>query len=139
MPLPGRRMREQLTNARLASRLKTPLRWEGDWAYRGNEVTAARPWSPSVLFPSVRLAATTALEAKIKTLQAEIAKLEAIVAGQRADLERERHRANALGDELLKATLSLPPSCRPMAALERGREGERGWRTWHAAPSPTSI
>ena len=114
-------MREQLTNARLAPRLKTPLRLEGDWAYRGNGVTAARPWSPSVLFPSVRLAATTALEAKIKTLQAEIAKLEAIVAGQRADLERERHRANALADELLKATLTLPPSCWPMATLEGGR------------------
>jgi hypothetical protein len=132
-------MREQLTKANPAARLKTVGRCKGDSACRGNGVTVARPWSPPVRSPSVRPTATAALEAKIKTLQAEVSKLEAIVAGQRADLERERHRANALGDELLKATLSLPPSCRPMAALERGREGERGWRTWHAAPSPASI
>jgi Reverse transcriptase (RNA-dependent DNA polymerase) len=83
--------------------------------------------------PSGRPAGTAVLEAKIKTLQAEIVKLEAVVAGQRADLERERHRANALGDELLKATLALPPSCRPAAALEGDRRGERGWRAWCAA------
>ena len=65
--------------------------------------------------------AAIAVPRKIGTLQVEIAKLETIVAGQRADLERERHRTNALGDELLKATLALPPSCRPAAAL-RTRE-----------------
>ena len=63
--------------------------------------TAARPCSPSARSPSARSpsvcpAITAAIEAKIETLQAEIAKLEAIVAGQRAELEGERHRANAI-------------------------------------------
>jgi hypothetical protein len=110
-------MREQLTNAKLAAHLKTSGRREGDSTFRGSGVTAARPCSPSVRSPSVRPAITASLEAKIETLQAEIAKLEAIVAGQRAELEGERHRANALGDELLRATLALPPSCRSTAAL----------------------
>jgi hypothetical protein len=88
---------------------------------------------------SARPAGTAILEAKIKTLQVEIAKLEAVVAGQRADLERERHRTNALGDELLKATLALPPSCRSTAALEGDRESERRSRAWCAAPNPTYI
>ena len=128
-------MREQLTNANLAARLKTSGRREGESTLRGNGVRATRPCSPSVRSPSARPAATAALEGKIETLQAEIAKLEAVVAGQRADLERERHRANALGDELLKATLTLPPWCRSTAALEGDRGGERRWRAWCAAPS----
>ena len=119
--------------------LKTPGRWGGDPACRGNGVAAARLCSPSVRSPSVRPAASAALEANIKTLQAEIARLEAVVAGQRADLERERNRANVLGDELLKATLALPPSCRSTAALEGDRGGERRSRAWCAAPSPTCI
>jgi hypothetical protein len=60
----------------------------------GNGATAARPCLPSVRSPSARPAGTAVFEAKIKTLQAEIVKLEAVVAGQQADLERERHRAN---------------------------------------------
>ena len=138
-PLPSCRMREQLTNTHRATRLKTPGRREGKSTCRGNGVTAARPCLPSVRSPSARPAGTAVLEAKIKTLQAEIVKLEAVVAGQRADLERERHRANALGDELLKATLALPPSCRPAAALEGDRRGERGWRAWCAASGATST
>jgi hypothetical protein len=138
-PLPSCRMSEQLTNTNLAAHLKTPGRWGGDPACRGNGVAAARPCSPSVRSPSVRPAASAALEANIKTLQAEIARLEAVVAGQRADLERERHRANVLGDELLKATLALPPSCRSTAVLEGDRGGERRSRAWCAAPNPTHI
>jgi hypothetical protein len=88
---------------------------------------------------SARPAGTAILEAKIKTLQVEIAKLEAVVAGQRADLERERHRTNALGDELLKATLALPPSCRSTVTLEGDRGGERRSQAWCAAPSPNYI
>jgi hypothetical protein len=130
-------MREQLTNANLAARLKTSGRREGDSTFRGSGVTAARPCSPSVRSPSVRPAITASLEAKIETLQAEIAKLEAIVAGQRAELEGERHRANALGDELLRATLALPPSCRSTAALEGGGGGERSWRARAAGPTFT--
>ena len=110
-------MREQLTNANLAARLKTPGRREGGSGCQGKGRTAANLWTPSMRSPSGHPAAT-ALLAKIKTLQAEIAKLEAMVAGHQADLERERDRADALRDELLKATLSLPPSCRPAAGLE---------------------
>jgi hypothetical protein len=84
-------MREQLTNTNLATRLKTPGRREGNSTCRGNGATAARPCLPSVRSPSARPAGTAVLEAKIKTLQAEIVKLEAVVAGQRAELERERH------------------------------------------------
>jgi hypothetical protein len=132
-------MSEQLTNTNLAAHLKTPRRWGGDPACRGNGVAAARPCSPSVRSPSVRPAASAAFEANIKTLQAEIARLEAVVAAQRADLERECHRANVLGDELLKATLALLPSCRSTVTLEGDRGGERRSQAWCAAPSPNYI
>jgi chromosome segregation ATPase len=44
------------------------------------------------------------IEAKIETLQAEIARLEATAAGHRADFEHERERADRLMTELLRAT-----------------------------------
>jgi hypothetical protein len=44
------------------------------------------------------------LAAKIEALQAEIARLEARVAGHRADFEHERERADRLTVELLQAT-----------------------------------
>jgi hypothetical protein len=44
------------------------------------------------------------LKARIESLQAELAKLEATAAGNRADYERERDRADRLFTELLKAT-----------------------------------
>jgi hypothetical protein len=121
-------MGKQLTRANPAARLKTTGRWEDDSDCHGNGVTAARPPAPSARSPSLRPAGIAALEAKINTLQAEIAELERIVAGQRVDLERERHRANALGDELLKVILALPRSCRPMGALKDDRGGGRGQR-----------
>jgi hypothetical protein len=46
----------------------------------------------------------TPLKTKIETLQAEIARLDAVAAGHRADFERERDRADRLMVELLKAT-----------------------------------
>jgi hypothetical protein len=46
----------------------------------------------------------TTLKARIESLQAELARLEATAATQRADYERERHRADRLLAELLKAT-----------------------------------
>jgi hypothetical protein len=60
---------------------------------------------------------TSALEAKIETLQAEIARLEAGAVSQRADFERERDRADRLMAELLKAMAGT------VAAKER-LEGE---------------
>ena len=50
-------------------------------------------------------AATAALETKIASLQAEVAKLEAGAAGPREDFERERDRAEKLMGELLRAML----------------------------------
>ena len=50
-------------------------------------------------------AATAALETKIASLQAEVAKLEAGAAGHQEDFERERDRAEKLMGELLRAML----------------------------------
>jgi chromosome segregation ATPase len=54
--------------------------------------------------PGGHQAVIASLKAKIETLQAEIARLEATAAGHRADFERERDRADRLMTELLKAT-----------------------------------
>ena len=54
--------------------------------------------------PGGHQAVIASLKAKIETLQAEIARLEALAAGHRADFERERDRADRLMTELLKAT-----------------------------------
>ena len=54
---------------------------------------------------SSEMYATTALETKIASLQAEVAKLEAGAAGPREDFERERDRAERLMGELLRAML----------------------------------
>jgi hypothetical protein len=79
-----------LTNANSTGRLKNPGRWEGDSGCRSNGVTAARRYSPPARSPPIRPAAI-AVPRKIGTLQVEIAKLETIVAGQRADLEILRY------------------------------------------------
>jgi hypothetical protein len=77
-----------LTNANSTGRLKNPGRWEGDSGCLGN---AAQPYSPPARSPSIRPAGIAVLKGKIVTLQVEIAKLESIVAGQRADLEILRY------------------------------------------------
>jgi hypothetical protein len=53
--------------------------------------------------PGRREAGNVALTAKIMAMQAEIARLEAVAAGHRADFERERERADRLMVELLQA------------------------------------
>src|SRR5215211_3453246 len=58
------------------------------------------------------------LKAKIETLQAEIARLEALAAGHRADFERERDRADRLLTELLKATADAVAAKEATAWLE---------------------
>ena len=68
--------------------------------------------------PGAHQAGTTLLNAKIETLQAEIARLEARAAGHRADFERERERADRLMTELLQAAAET------MAAKEARIEGE---------------
>ena len=58
------------------------------------------------------------LAAKLATLQTEIARLEASAAGNRADFERERERADRLMVELLQATAETAAAREAAARLE---------------------
>lgn len=58
------------------------------------------------------------LKAKIQTLQAEIAQLEARAVSHRADFERERERADRLMAELLKTTAETTSAKDATARLE---------------------
>jgi hypothetical protein len=58
------------------------------------------------------------LAAKIVALQAEIARLEAVAAGHRADFERERERADRMMVELLQATAETMAAKEAAARLE---------------------
>src|ERR1700720_4960904 len=62
------------------------------------------------------------LKTRTEVLQMELAKVEALASGHRADFERERERADALMAELLKVTAAA------MAAKEAGARaaGARG-------------
>ena len=53
---------------------------------------------------------TSTLKVRVGALQSELAKVEALAAGHRADFEHERERADRLITELLRATAdtSLP-------------------------------
>jgi len=65
-----------------------------------------------------RPAGITLLKAKIETLQAEFAQLEARAAGHRADFERERERADRLMIELLQAAAETMAAKEATARLE---------------------
>ena len=58
------------------------------------------------------------LTAKVAALQAEIARLEASAAGNRADFERERERADRLMVEVLQATAETTAAREATARLE---------------------
>jgi predicted nucleic acid-binding Zn-ribbon protein len=58
------------------------------------------------------------LTTKIETLQAEIARLETMVASHRTDFERERERADRLMVELLQATAETVAAKEATARLE---------------------
>jgi hypothetical protein len=68
---------------------------------------------------------TARLKASIEVLQMELAKVEALASGHRADFERERERADALMAELLKMTADA------MAAKEAAARLEGGQVRWH--------
>ena len=68
--------------------------------------------------PNAHQKSTITLEAKIETLQAEIARFEAAAASHRADFERERERADRLMAELLKATADTMAAKEATARLE---------------------
>lgn len=57
--------------------------------------------------PVGHLSVVDTLQAKIELLQAELAKVEAVATGHRADFERERDRADKLLSEVLRATVDL--------------------------------
>jgi outer membrane murein-binding lipoprotein Lpp len=69
--------------------------------------------------PGTHKASTIALlTTKIETLQAEIARVETMVATYRADFERERERADHLMNELLQATAETKAAKEATARLE---------------------
>ena len=68
--------------------------------------------------PGRREAGNVVLASKIVALQAEIARLEAIAAGHRADFERERERADRLMVELLQAKAETTAAKEATARLE---------------------
>ena len=70
--------------------------------------------------PAGRQPNAAALKAKIKALQAELAKLDAVASGHRADFERERDRADRLMAEFLRATADIM-TYRADLELERDR------------------
>ena len=94
-----------MTNANSTGRLKNPGRWEGVSGCQGNGVIAARPYSPPPRSPSIRPAAI-AVPRKIGTLQVEIAKLETIVADQRADLEILRYAKEPRLESMLRQLIA---------------------------------
>jgi hypothetical protein len=90
--------------------------------------------------PGAHQAGTTLLQAKIETMQAEIARLEATAASHRADFERERERADRLMTELLQATAETMAAKEATARLEGelavlrvGGQGQAARRLGHLA------
>jgi hypothetical protein len=75
---------------------------------------------------------TAALKARIEVLEAELAKLETLAAGHRADFERERERFDGLMTELLRATLDVQGAKEASARLEGELAAlrSRSWWNW---------
>jgi hypothetical protein len=68
--------------------------------------------------PGGHQAGAAALKAKVETLQAELAKIEAVAGGHRADFERERDRADKLMAELLRMTADAMTAKETAARIE---------------------
>ena len=68
--------------------------------------------------PAGHEAGAAALKVRVGELQEQLAKLEAVAGGHRADFERERHRVNHLMAELLKATADTMTAKEAIARLE---------------------
>ncbi|HSQ21032.1 MAG TPA: hypothetical protein VLR92_11765, partial [Blastocatellia bacterium] len=65
-----------------------------------------------------RLACKAAIQSEVEIMKAEIARLEAAVAGHQADFERERARADRLMAELLTMTTQAATAREEMGRLE---------------------
>ena len=72
---------------------------------------------------------TAALKARIEVLEAELAKLETVAAGHRADFERERERFDGLMTELLRATMDVQ-AAKEAAARVKGELVALRSRSW---------
>jgi chromosome segregation ATPase len=74
---------------------------------------------------------TATLKARIELLEAELAKLEALAAGHRADFERERERFDGLMAELLRSTLDAQTAKEAAARLQGELAALRSRSWWH--------
>jgi phage-related minor tail protein len=77
--------------------------------------------------PAGHQAVTGPLKAKIETLQAELAKIEAMATGHRADFERERDRADKLmadADKLMAELLKMTADAMTAKEATARLEGE---------------
>ena len=74
---------------------------------------------------------TAALKARIEVLEAELAKLETLAAGHRADFERERERFDGVMTELLRATLDVQGAKESAARLQGELAALRSSSWWH--------
>ena len=72
--------------------------------------------APADLHPVI-----ASLKGRIEVLQMELAKIEVLASGHRADFERERERADALMAELLKMTADAMAAKEAAARLEGGQ------------------
>jgi hypothetical protein len=97
----------------LARRLRLPRSLSDDGKARVNVDLAEIRHTPRP--PRGRASSSSA---KIETLKAEIARLEARAADDRADFERERERADRLAVELLQATAATMAAQEVTARLE---------------------
>jgi hypothetical protein len=79
--------------------------------------------------PDDHRAVAAALKARIETLEAELAKLDGVSAGHRADFERERDRCERLMAEVLKTTADLM-TAREVAARLAGEIEAYQARPW---------
>ncbi len=74
-------------------------------------------------------AVTAPLNARIEFLEKELARLEALAAGHRADFERERDRFDGLMAELLRSTMDAQTAKETTARLE-GEIAALRCRSW---------
>jgi hypothetical protein len=79
--------------------------------------------------PAAHHPITAALKGRIEVLEAELAKVEALAAGHRADFERERERFDGLMAELLRSTMDAQ-SAKERAARLGGELSALRSRSW---------
>src|ERR1700730_14595379 len=103
----------------LAKRLHLPRSRGNDGKARVSvDLTGLNHTPRPVRSPAGHRADAAALYAKITELEDEIAKLEIVATGHRADFERERDRSDRLTAEILKTTFGLMAAKQTAARLD---------------------